>query len=111
MSFFEQELIRNELEEMMNLYNEIRESLSSQLKQTLEEKKECLTKLERLGELQEFLYFRATYSDDSEAQDFADMLRQSAILLGISPGTDLSQIFSHMKEDIAAAKSKLDKPD
>jgi hypothetical protein len=108
MSFFEQELIRNELEEMTSLYAEIRESLSSPWKQTLDNRKECLDKLERLVELQEFLYFRAKYSDDSEAKDFANMLRDSAVFLGISPETDLSQIFSHMRQDISEAKSKLD---
>lgn len=108
MAFFEQDLIRNELEEMMNLYSEIRESLADSSNQTLEDKKECLSKLERLVELQEFLYFRARYSEDDEAQSFASMLRDSAIFLGIAPGTDLSEIFSHMKQDIANAIEKLD---
>jgi hypothetical protein len=110
MSFFEQDIIKGELEEMMNLYVEIRESISEPWKQTLETKKECLTKLERLVELQEFLYFRAKYSEDSEAKEFASMLRDSAIFLGIPPGTDLSEIFTNMKQDIASALEKLDNP-
>jgi hypothetical protein len=110
MSFFEQDIIKNELEEMMSLYMEIRENITTPYKQSLELKKECLTKLERLVELQEFLYFRAKYSDDSEAKEFASMLRDSAIFLGISPGTDLTEIFSNMKQDIASALEKLDNP-
>lgn len=110
MSFFEQDLIKSELEEMMGLYSEIRESLSNSSNQTLEDKKECLGKLERLVELQEFLYFRAKYSEDSEAKEFASMLRDSAVFLGIPPGTDLSEIFTHMKQDIASALEKLDNP-
>lgn len=110
MSFFEQELIRDELEEMTELYHEIRQSLSNTWNQTLDDRKECLDKLFRLVELQEFLYFRAKYSEDSEAQDFTEMLKESAVFLGIPPGTDLTQIFSHMRQDIQQAKEKLDNP-
>lgn len=108
MTFFEQEIIRDELTEMMGLYEEIRESLMTPWTQTIESKRECLTKLERLVELQEFLYFRAKYSDDKEAIEFTHMLRDSAVFLGIPPGTDLTQIFSDMKQGISEAREKLD---
>lgn len=111
MAFFEQEIIRKELEEMSELYSDIQKSLyAGQYYDLPEMKQECLSKLERLVELQEFLYFRARYSDESDAKEFADMLRQSAMFLGIPSGTDLSQIFSDMKQDIAKAKKKLDNP-
>ncbi len=110
MKFFEQEIIRDELVEMMSLYEDIREALANSWDRTIESKRECLNKLERLVELQEFLYFRAKYSEDEEAKEFTEMLRHSAIFLGISPGMDLTQIFSEMKEGIAEAKKKLDNP-
>jgi hypothetical protein len=109
MSFFEQELIRNEIEEMTNLYQEISFLMYSPYKKTEENRIECLDKLERLVELQEFLYFRAKYSSDKEAEEFVEMLRASAVFLGVPPDVDVSQIFTHMKEDIAKAKERLDK--
>jgi hypothetical protein len=109
MSFFEQELIQGELQEMTKLYEEIRFMMSYPHEQSLESRKECLDKLERLVELQELLYFRAKYSDDSEAKDFAVMIKQSAILLGVPSYVDISEIFAHMRQDIERARNKLDK--
>jgi len=109
MSFFEQELIRDELEEMTKLYEEIRFIMLYPHEQSLETRKDCLDKLERLVELQEFLYFRAKYSEDSEAKEFAEMLRVSADFLGVPSYIDISGIFTHMKQDIERARNKLDK--
>lgn len=109
MSFFEQELIRDELEEMSTLYQEISFLMYSPHEKTEENRIECLDKLERLVELQELLYFRAKYSSDKEAEEFVQMLRTSAQFLGIPADVDITQIFSHMKEDIARAKGRLDK--
>lgn len=109
MSFFENELIRNELEEMSTLYQEICFLMYSPYEQTEDSRRECLDKIERLIELQELVYFRAKYSSDSDAEEFVDMLRSSAKLLGVSPDVDISEIFTHMKEDISRAKEKLDK--
>lgn len=105
MSFFEQELIRDELEEMTSLYQEI----ATMMYGPEEARRECLEKLERLVELQELLYFRAKYSSDKEAEEFVEMIRVSATFLGVPPYVDVSQIFSQMKEDIAIAKEGLDK--
>ncbi len=109
MSFFEQELIRDELEEMTNLYQEIAFLMYTPHEKTENIRKECLDKLERLVELQELLYFRAKYSSDTEAEEFVEMLRASAAFLGVPSDIDVSQIFIQMKEDISRAKEKLDK--
>jgi hypothetical protein len=109
MSFFEQELIRDELEEMSELYQEIAAVMYGSGERSEETRLECLDKLERLVELQELLYFRAKYSSDEEAEEFVQMLRASAVFLGVPPDIDVSQIFTQMKEDIAKAKEGLDK--
>ncbi len=108
MSFFEEDLIRNELIEMQELYEEIREVMLNAGEYGVDSKRECLDKLERLVELQEFLYFRAKYSKDESAMEFAEMLKASAVFLGVPPEIDVSEIFSHMKQDIERAKSRLD---
>jgi len=109
MSFFEQELIRDEVEEMTSLYQELAVMMYGPDGKSEETRKECLDKLERLVELQELLYFRAKYSDDTEAEEFVEMIRMSATFLGVSSDVDVSQIFIQMKEDIALAKERLDK--
>ena len=109
MSFFEQELIRDELTEMSSLYEEVVKALYGPDKESTDTRIECLCKLERLVELQKLLYFRAKYSQDREAEEFVDMIRTSASFLGIPPDMDLTQIFSQMKQDIATAKKRLDK--
>lgn len=109
MSFFENELIRNELEEMSTLYKEICFLMYSPYEQTEDARRECLEKVERLIELQELIYFRAKYSSDADAEEFVEMLRASAKLLGVSTDVDISEIFANMKADINRAKEKLDK--
>lgn len=109
MSFFEQDLIRDELTEMTELYHEIAAIMYSPHEKSEETRRDCLDKLERLVELQELLYFRAKYSSDEEAEEFVSMLRASATFLGVPPEVDVSQIFTHMKEDIIRAKEALDK--
>jgi len=109
MSFFENELIRDELEEMTLLHKEISFIMYSPHEKSQETRRECLDKLNRLVELQELLYFRAKYSSDEEAEEFVDMLRTSATFLGVPPDVDVSQIFTHMKQDIIRAKEALDK--
>lgn len=109
MSFFEQDLIRDELTEMTELYHEIATILYSPYEKSEETRRDCLDKLNRLVELQELLYFRAKYSSDTEAEEFVSMLRTSATFLGVPPEVDVSQIFTHMKEDIIRAKEALDK--
>jgi hypothetical protein len=109
MSFFEQDLIRDELTEMTELYHEISAIMHGSDDKSEETRKDCLDKLERLVELQELLYFRAKYSSDQEAEEFVSMLRTSATFLGVPPEVDVSQIFTHMKEDIIRAKEALDK--
>lgn len=109
MSFFEQDLIRDELTEMTDLYHEISGILYGPYKKSEETRRDCLDKLERLVELQELLYFRAKYSSDEEAEEFVQMLRDSAVFLGVPPEVDVSQIFTHMKQDIIRAKEALDK--
>ena len=109
MSLFEQDLIRDELTEMTELYHEISAIMYGSDDKSEETRKDCLDKLERLVELQELLYFRAKYSSDQEAEEFVSMLRTSATFLGVPPEVDVSQIFTHMKEDIIRAKEALDK--
>ena len=109
MSFFEQDLIRDELTEMTELYHEISAIMYGSDDKSEETRKDCLDKLERLVELQELLYFRAKYSSAQEAEEFVSMLRTSATFLGVPPEVDVSQIFTHMKEDIIRAKEALDK--
>jgi hypothetical protein len=109
MSFFEQELIRDELEEMTSLYQTLAKMMYGPDGKTEETRKECLDKLERLVELQELLYFRAKYSSDKEAEEFVEMIRASAIFLGVPSHVDVSQIFIQMKDVIAAANEGLDK--
>jgi hypothetical protein len=109
MSFFEQDLIRDELTEMTELYHELAKIMYSPYEKSQTTRRDCLTKLERLVELQELLYFRAKYSSDEEAEEFVGMLKTSATFLGVPPDVDVSQIFTHMKEDIIRAKEALDK--
>ena len=104
MSFFEQDLIRDELTEMTELYHEISAIMYGSDDKSEETRKDCLDKLERLVELQELLYFRAKYSSDQEAEEFVSMLRTSATFLGVPQEVDVSQMFTNMNVYIILSK-------
>ena len=78
-------------------------------RQTLdnEEKKEYLEKVGRVIELQKVLYFRAKYSEDDDAFEFIQYLKQSARLLGYTNG-DIDECFVSMQADVERALELLD---
>ena len=59
-----------------------------------------MSKVHRLIELQEQLYFRASYSDDEDAQEFVNAFRKSFPLVAVQGETDVTQAFRRMKEEL-----------
>jgi len=51
-------------------------------------------------ELQEQLYFRASYSDENDAKEFVSQFNRSLPYVAAEGETDVSQSFRRMKEEL-----------
>jgi hypothetical protein len=111
MSFFESEVVREELEEIHDLQNEIYGNLFDYPNMVKDEKVYHIELLQQLLEKQQVLYTRLSLSDDPEAQNMKEKIIQSATMMGLPPGVDMSIIFNNMKDLIDLMKNQIDKTD
>lgn len=107
MSFFDNPIIRAESVQLFEIYQKLVDLSSRGMTLDHEEKKEYLEKVSRIIELQKVLYFRAKYSEDDDAFEFIQYLKQSARLLGYTNG-DIDECFVSMQADVERALELLD---
>ena len=89
MKFFESDVVRNELNRMQDLYLEINKM---GLMLTTPQKKEQLAKMIELINLQQTMYMRVTLSDDPDAKQMVEQLKNAATMLGMNP-SDVNHTF------------------
>ena len=107
MAFFDNPIIRAESVQLFEIYQRLVDLSSRGMTLDNEEKKEYLEKVGRVIELQKVLYFRAKYSEDDDAFEFLQYLKQSARLLGYTNG-DIDECFVSMQADVERALELLD---
>ena len=107
--FFESEIVREELQEINELQEEIYGKMMnlSQLS-TSEDRKEHVEKLTTLLEKQRLMYTRLSLSDDPEAIKMKEQLQQSVQMLGFPAGTNMQVLFDGMKSTIESFKQRID---
>ena len=89
MKFFESDLVKQELNRMQDLYLEINKM---GLMLTTPEKKEQLAKMIELINLQQTMYMRVTLSDDPDAKQMVEQVKNAATMLGMNP-SDVNHTF------------------
>ena len=107
MAFFDNPIIRAESVQLFEIYQRLVDLSSRGMTLDNEEKKEYLEKVGRVIELQKVLYFRAKYSEDDDAFEFIQYLKQSARLLGYTNGV-IDECFVSMQADVERALELLD---
>jgi len=78
---------------------------------TKKEKLYHIELLEQLLEKQQILFTRLNLSDDPEAKEMRDRILDSATMMGLPLGQDMSVIFSNMKSLIEMMKFQVDRVD
>jgi hypothetical protein len=107
-SFFDSDIIREELQEINKLQEEIYGSILTFAIMTRESKLEHIEKLSLLLEKQRVMYTRLSLSDDPTAVEMKENLRKSVALMGFSPETDINLLFNSMNKSIESLKQYLD---
>ena len=108
MSFFESELVQEEMKRIQELQDEIYAKVFSFPTMTDQDKLEHIEMLEELLKKQQVLYTRMSLSNDPEAKMMKENILQSAQQLGFPPDVDLGYVFSNMSNIVDNLRKSLD---
>ena len=107
MSFFQSELVRGDIQEMVDLQQFCFKSAMNFVLLDDERKLDYFEKLELLIEKQKTFYFRIKLSDDPEAVSVLETMKQGVVMLGATPDTPIESMFDELAEKVRFMKDKL----
>ena len=97
MKFFQSEVVQKELTQMQDLYMDINRM---GLVLNLSQKREQLEKMLRLIDLQQTMYMRVTLSDDPDAKQLVDQVKNAAKMLGMPPDEVGPSFYDKLKDNV-----------
>ena len=106
-SFFDSEIIKEELEEINELQQEVYGDAFKLMRMSSTERVEHVENLETLLEKQKIMYTRVSLSDDPQAVEMKKNLEKSVKLMGFPTGTDMYQLFDPMDKTIEKLKQSI----
>jgi Tat protein secretion system quality control protein TatD with DNase activity len=106
MKFFKSEIVQRELEQMQDLYLEINKM---GLLLSVEQKREQLNKMMKLISLQQTMYMRVSLSDDPDAKQLVNQVKQAATMLGLSPKEVGPKFYDTLKDNVQKMIDELPK--
>ena len=104
-NFFDSPFVREELEEINKLQQEVYGSLIAFPNLSSEEQQEHIDKLSLLLQKQKIMYGRLSLSDDPQAIEMKKTMRQSVSLMGFPSGTSVERLFEGMEKTIEQLKN------
>ena len=107
--FFESEIVQDELNEINKMQEEIYGNMMSFAELDLDEKMEHIEQLTELLDKQKVMYTRLALSDDPQAIEMKEKLRQSVTMLGFPEGTDITVLFDSMRQTIESLKQNVER--
>ena len=108
MSFFQSDIIRGDIQEMLELQQFCFRSAMNFILLDPERKMEYFEALEKLIEKQQIFYARAKLSDDPEAKSVVETMKQGIVMLGATPGTSIESMFQELLDRVQMMKDKLE---
>ena len=109
MSFFDSEVVRAEMTEISELQEEVYANVFNFPQMSKEDKLLHVSLLERLLNKQQILYTRLKLSDDPEAIQMKERVKESAQMMGLPEDVDMSVIFNNMTKLLESMKDRIDK--
>ena len=106
--FFESDIIKNELEDINDLQEQIYTNAMSFGTMTRDDKIEHIEMLQSLLEKQQVMYTRVSLSDDPKAIEMKENLQKSVLMMGFPPSTDIKTLFDSMTKTIESLKDYID---
>jgi len=99
MSFFDSDLVKKEMETILEMQSEIYKNIQYFPKMSRSEKSKHVEFLAELLEKQRILYARLSLSDDPEAIEMKNKIEEAVNILGFEKA-DMNLIFKSMKRSI-----------
>jgi len=108
-SFFDSEMVRAELAEISELQEDIYGNVFEFYRMDKDQKIKHVNLLQKLLEKQRVLYTRMSLSDDPEAKEMKERIVDSAKMMGLQEGMDISYMFGNMEKLLETMKEEIDK--
>ena len=108
MSFFHSDIIKGDIQEMLELQQFCFRSAMNFVLLEKERKMEYFDALEKLIEKQQIFYARAKLSDDPEAKSVVETIKQGVVMLGATPGTSIESMFQELLDRVQMMKGQLE---
>ena len=107
--FFQSELVRGEIQEMATLQEFCFRSVTNLALLNKERKLEYFEALRRLLEKQKIFHARLSLSDDPEAKQVAENMKQAVVMLGGNSDLDIRDMFDDLLRKIDTFEKHVDK--
>lgn len=107
-NFFKSEMVRGDIQEMAELQQFCMRSMVAFPVLSKEKKCQYFDVLEQLIEKQKIFHARVSLSDDPEAIDMAETMKQGALLLGATHGQSLGSMYDDLLERIQEMRYQLE---
>ena len=107
--FFESELVREDLNEINQLQQEIYSSTMNFPNMTRETQLEHVDKLTDLLDKQKIMYARLSLSDDPEAIDLLNTMKSSFTMMGFPVDMNVNSFFDEARKTIETLRVSIDK--
>jgi hypothetical protein len=102
--FFKTEMVRGDIQEMSDLQQYCMRAMMSFPALSPEKQLEYFEVLSTLIEKQKIFFTRLQLSDDEEAKDMLQSMKDGAVLLGAEPGDNLMEMFDNLLEKVEKMK-------
>ena len=107
--FFQSELVRGDIQEMAVLQEFCFRSVTNLALLNKEKKKEYFDAMRKLLEKQKVFHARLSLSDDPEAKQVAENMKQAVIMLGGDSNLDIRSMFDDLLQKIDKFEEHVDK--
>ena len=108
MSFFKSDIVKGDIQEMLELQQFCFRSAMNFVLLDNDRKKDYFEALEKLIDKQKIFYARAKLSDDPEAKSVVDTMKQGVIMLGATPNTTIEEMFDELTQKVERMKQQLE---
>lgn len=105
--FFDSKIVQDEMLEVSKLQEKVYSKVFEFPKLDREEKLKHINDLEKLLEKQQILYMRMSLSDDSDAIEMKQRIKDSASLIGFPDNVEMNAVFSNLSKLIVQLKQQL----
>ena len=108
MSFFQSELVRGDIQQMLEMQQFCFRSAMNFVLLEKDDKMKYFNVLAELIEKQKTFYFRVKLSDDPEAKSVIETMKQGVIMLGAEPDTSIESMFDQLLKKVQHMKQQLE---